>query len=83
VVGPSRLSNSLRSQFQANAGDSRSVLGVKGRAKPLSFDHKPQNEGLPILYMSLKDLYLTQAQARRLESVPLEVSSILVVSMAT
>lgn len=30
---------------QANAGDSRSVLGVKGRAKPLSFDHKPQNEG--------------------------------------
>ncbi|EYE92512.1 PP2C family serine/threonine-protein phosphatase [Aspergillus ruber CBS 135680] len=28
-----------------NAGDSRSVLGVKGRAKPLSFDHKPQNEG--------------------------------------
>lgn len=31
--------------LQANAGDSRSVLGIKGRAKPLSFDHKPQNEG--------------------------------------
>ncbi|KAI0393282.1 phosphatase 2C-like domain-containing protein [Xylariaceae sp. FL0594] len=31
--------------FIANAGDSRSVLGVKGRAKPLSFDHKPSNEG--------------------------------------
>ncbi|KAL8731285.1 MAG: hypothetical protein Q9166_003509 [cf. Caloplaca sp. 2 TL-2023] len=31
--------------YVANAGDSRSVLGVKGRAKPLSFDHKPQNEG--------------------------------------
>ncbi len=31
--------------LKANAGDSRSVLGVKGRAKPLSFDHKPQNEG--------------------------------------
>lgn len=30
---------------QANSGDSRTVLGVKGRAKPLSFDHKPQNEG--------------------------------------
>ncbi|KAG8911920.1 Protein phosphatase 2C 2, partial [Tulasnella sp. 408] len=30
--------------FVANAGDSRSVLGVKGEAKPLSFDHKPQNE---------------------------------------
>ncbi|KAJ9642544.1 Protein phosphatase 2C 2 [Coniosporium tulheliwenetii] len=30
--------------YVANAGDSRSVLGIKGRAKPLSFDHKPQNE---------------------------------------
>ncbi|KAH8821026.1 phosphatase 2C-domain-containing protein [Xylogone sp. PMI_703] len=30
--------------YVGNAGDSRSVLGVKGRAKPLSFDHKPQNE---------------------------------------
>ncbi|KAK7203191.1 phosphatase 2C-domain-containing protein [Myxozyma melibiosi] len=31
--------------FVANAGDSRTVLGVKGHAKPLSYDHKPQNEG--------------------------------------
>ncbi|KAF2840807.1 putative serine/threonine phosphatase 2C ptc2 [Patellaria atrata CBS 101060] len=31
--------------YVGNAGDSRSVLGIKGRAKPLSFDHKPQNEG--------------------------------------
>ena len=31
---------------KANAGDSRTVLSVKGRAKPLSFDHKPDNEGL-------------------------------------
>ncbi|KAL1639622.1 Protein phosphatase 2C 2 [Diplodia intermedia] len=31
--------------YVANSGDSRSVLGIKGRAKPLSFDHKPQNEG--------------------------------------
>ncbi|KAI9739432.1 MAG: Protein phosphatase 2C 2 [Claussenomyces sp. TS43310] len=31
--------------YVGNAGDSRSVLGVKGRAKPLSFDHKPTNEG--------------------------------------
>lgn len=31
--------------YVANAGDSRSVLGTKGEAKPLSFDHKPQNEG--------------------------------------
>lgn len=29
----------------ANSGDSRTVLGVKGTAKPMSFDHKPQNEG--------------------------------------
>lgn len=38
---------------QANAGDSRSVLGVKGRAKPLSFDHKPQNEGE---YTTMRDV---------------------------
>jgi len=31
--------------YVANAGDSRSVLGVKGVVKPLSFDHKPTNEG--------------------------------------
>ncbi|PHH70762.1 hypothetical protein CDD82_6930 [Ophiocordyceps australis] len=30
--------------FLANAGDSRGVLGIKGRAKPLSQDHKPQLE---------------------------------------
>jgi protein phosphatase 2C family protein 2/3 len=29
---------------KANAGDSRGVLGIKGRAKPLSQDHKPQLE---------------------------------------
>lgn len=31
--------------FVANAGDSRTVLGVKGTAKAMSFDHKPDNEG--------------------------------------
>ncbi|KAK2603694.1 Protein phosphatase 2C 2 [Conoideocrella luteorostrata] len=30
--------------FVANAGDSRGVLGIKGRAKPMSQDHKPQLE---------------------------------------
>lgn len=30
--------------YVANAGDSRSVISVKGEVKPLSFDHKPTNE---------------------------------------
>nr|WEY08145.1 type 2C protein phosphatase [Ganoderma lucidum] len=30
--------------YVANAGDSRSVICTKGEGKPLSFDHKPQNE---------------------------------------
>lgn len=29
----------------ANAGDSRTVMSVNGAVKPLSFDHKPNNEG--------------------------------------
>ena len=29
----------------ANAGDSRSVLSVRGEAKPMSYDHKPGNKG--------------------------------------
>ncbi|KAJ7600524.1 phosphatase 2C-like domain-containing protein [Mycena floridula] len=30
--------------YVANAGDSRSVISVKGVVKPLSFDHKPTND---------------------------------------
>ncbi|KAG6890815.1 hypothetical protein C0995_003248 [Termitomyces sp. Mi166 len=30
--------------YVANAGDSRSVISVKGEVKPLSFDHKPTSE---------------------------------------
>jgi protein phosphatase 2C family protein 2/3 len=30
--------------FVANAGDSRSVISIKGEVKPLSYDHKPTNE---------------------------------------
>jgi len=30
--------------FQANAGDSRSVLSCEGFAKPMSYDHKPTND---------------------------------------
>ncbi|QPG74210.1 hypothetical protein FOA43_001534 [Brettanomyces nanus] len=28
-----------------NAGDSRTVMSISGKCKPLSFDHKPTNEG--------------------------------------
>lgn len=31
--------------YCANAGDSRSILSINGLVKPLSFDHKPTNEG--------------------------------------
>ncbi|KAG0674388.1 Protein phosphatase 2C 2 [Pichia californica] len=31
--------------YCANAGDSRSILSINGIVKPLSFDHKPTNEG--------------------------------------
>lgn len=32
-----------RKIYVANAGDSRSVISIKGEAQPLSFDHKPSN----------------------------------------
>lgn len=66
---------------QANAGDSRSVLGVKGRAKPLSFDHKPQNEGE--FSESTCQCSVDLLQAKKLALVPRAVSSTLAVSTAT
>ena len=35
---------------QANASDSRAVIGIKGNAKALSFDHKPDDRGRLLLH---------------------------------
>ena len=66
--------------FQANAGDSRSVLSCKGFAKPMSYDHKPTNDRkhtapfftLPLVYSIL--------QWKRNELSPLVVTWSTVVS---
>lgn len=34
----------MKKMYIANAGDSRCVLGRGGKALPLSFDHKPDND---------------------------------------
>ena len=34
----------MKTLYVANAGDSRCVMGRAGKAVPLSFDHKPENE---------------------------------------
>jgi serine/threonine protein phosphatase PrpC len=34
----------MKKLYIANAGDSRCVLGRGGKAIPLSFDHKPEDE---------------------------------------
>ena len=38
------LIDSMKKLYAANAGDSRCVLGRGGKAVPLSFDHKPDDE---------------------------------------
>jgi hypothetical protein len=42
--------------FQANAGDSRSVIGVKGEVKALSQDHKPTNDGIEMNSLLFNDI---------------------------
>ena len=39
------LIDKMKKIYAANAGDSRCVLARKGKAVPLSFDHKPDDEG--------------------------------------
>lgn len=56
-------------RLQANAGDSRGVLGIKGRAKAMSYDHKPQLEGLfgwPALPAPSADIYSPPAERNRI-----------------
>jgi serine/threonine protein phosphatase PrpC len=62
--------------YQGNAGDSRSVLGIKGRAKPMSFDHKPQNDSKDSHLIPFGRAYLTHKKAKRQEFVLLEALSI-------
>jgi serine/threonine protein phosphatase PrpC len=38
------LIDDMKKLYIANAGDSRCVLGRAGKAVPLSFDHKPDNQ---------------------------------------
>lgn len=38
------IDNARKKVFVANAGDSRAVMGKGGKAVPLSFDHKPENQ---------------------------------------
>jgi serine/threonine protein phosphatase PrpC len=38
------LIEDMKKLYIANAGDSRCVLGRAGKAVPLSFDHKPDNQ---------------------------------------
>jgi serine/threonine protein phosphatase PrpC len=39
------LIDKMKKVYAANAGDSRCVLARGGKAVPLSFDHKPDDEG--------------------------------------
>ena len=69
----------------ANAGDSRSVLSVRGEAKPMSYDHKPGNKGesgVPVCARSCAH-HPDAAQARTRALSPLAASSSLAVSTAT
>ncbi|KAK0556921.1 Protein phosphatase 2C 2 [Tilletia horrida] len=44
LLVPGQTGDAARRIIVANAGDSRSVLSLKGEAKPMSYDHKPTNQ---------------------------------------
>lgn len=54
--------------LQANAGDSRAVLGIKGEVKPMSYDHKPQSESKLVATLVYKQLikYVFTAEKARI-----------------
>lgn len=59
------------SVFQANAGDSRSVLSCKGFAKPMSYDHKPTNDSEHTWFLLVLPLSYGVWQRKRSELLPL------------
>ena len=71
VVSPwnERPRSSFPHTLQANAGDSRSVLSVKGKVRPLSFDHKPTNHCqylhiypfMPVLHFAVERARISKA----------------------
>jgi serine/threonine protein phosphatase PrpC len=60
-------------RYQANAGDSRCVLSVKGEVKPLSNDQKPSEQG-PSYSISHSEWLLTLFLQLRKIGFPVQVA---------